>query len=89
MKDITAVSIALLFIVIIIMHVRLLNQSNDMQVLDNENKVLKSALKWKTERLKKYLEIDIKQSEIIDRFQSSRNAKLRDKELMELQTNLN
>ena len=71
------------------MHVRLLNQSNDMQVLDNENKVLKSALKWKTERLKKYLEIDIKQSEIIDRFQSSRNAKLRDKELMELQTNLN
>ena len=53
------------------------------------NKRTDSLYVYQSERLLYYSIISIKQNEIINRFSSSRKAKLEDAELMELQTKLN
>lgn len=53
------------------------------------NKKTDSLCVYQSERLLYYSIISIKQNEIINRFSSSRKAKLEDAELMELQTKLN
>ena len=53
------------------------------------NKRTDSLHVYQSERLLYYSIISIKQNEIINRFSSSRKAKLEDTELMELQTKLN
>jgi len=53
------------------------------------NKRTDSLHVYQSERLLYYSIISIKQNEIINRFSSSRKAKLEDAELMELQTKLN
>ena len=53
------------------------------------NKRIDSLYVYQSERLLYYSIISIKQNEIINRFSSSRKAKLEDAELMELQTKLN
>ncbi len=66
---------------------KVLKQNNTR--LTNDYKSLDSLYQNKSKRLKTYLLINIKQNEIIDKFQSSRNTKLKDVELMELQSKLN
>lgn len=53
------------------------------------NKRTDSLYIYQSERLLYYSIISIKQNEIINRFSSSRKAKLEDAELMELQNKLN
>jgi hypothetical protein len=54
----------------------------------NDYNHLDSLHVWKSERLKNYYLISIRQSEIIDRFQSSRRAKEQDTVLTQLQTKI-
>lgn len=57
--------------------------------LKASNKRIDSLYVYKSERLLNYTLISIRQNEIINRFSSSRKAKLEDVELMELQNKLN
>lgn len=60
--------------------------SND---LTNDNIKLDSLYKNQSERLLIYMLIDIEQNNVINKFQSSRMCKLRNKKLMDLQQKLN
>jgi hypothetical protein len=66
--------------------VRKLKQTKEH--LTNDYNHLDSLHAWKSERLKNYYLISIRQNEIIDRFQSSRRAKEQNKELTQLQTKI-
>jgi len=56
----------------------------DTEVIESNKELIETIEKLLIHKL-----INIRQNDIIDKFQSSRKAKLEDKELMELQSKLN
>lgn len=62
---------------------------DDNSVLKYEKKRTDSLDMWRSERLLIYLEISLEQNNIIDTYQSTRMAKMRNKKLNDLQQKLN
>jgi hypothetical protein len=58
-------------------------------VLRHEKQLNDSLCIWKSERLLNYTLISLEQAKIINKFQSSRNEKLNNKKLRDLQQKLN
>jgi len=80
--------IALLSITVYILTINLVNSQVDLRASNELNEDLSTICKKTHEKCLKYILISLKQNDIIDRFQSSRNAKLKNKELIKLTSEL-
>lgn len=77
------------FLTTILYFVKSKNLVNDIEVLSYQNNRMDSLYQWQSQRLLNYTLIAIEQGNIINKFQSSRNEKLNNKKLQELQQKLN
>mgnify|MGYP005821258751 CR=1 FL=1 len=89
MKRYYAVGMVLFFCTTIMYFSKSRNLKNDISVLEHSKIKTDSLDMWRAERLLIYTQISLKQANIINKYKSSRDAKLNDKELRDLQQKLN
>ena len=82
MKNSIAVSLALLFIMCLVQQSRINDLNAIRSDLTQEKNKVDSLYMWQSERLLNYTIISMKLNNIVDKFQSSRNEKLKNKELI-------
>ena len=82
-------TLILLSITCIILFVNIFNLSNEIEVLRHKDKENKKHVKTQSKMLMRHAELNIRLNNLCDQFQSSRNAKHKDKAIQDLMFKVN